>query len=184
MTRRDILGLVALAGLVLGCEREERRFRELPAATGRTGAERLSGLQPGTKTPDPQVKSPYRQNAYGISEGKRLYEWYNCSGCHAHGGGDIGPPLMDDRWIYGSDPENIFASIVEGRPNGMPSFRGKLPDHQVWQIVAYVQSMGEMAPKAAASGRSDHMYPGDSEQLRDDLGAGEPRPKSEEAEHP
>jgi mono/diheme cytochrome c family protein len=27
---------------------------------------------------------------------------------------------MDDKWLYGSEPENIVASILEGRPNGMP----------------------------------------------------------------
>jgi len=45
---------------------------------------------------------------------------------------------MDDEWIYGFEPVNIFATIVEGRPNGMPSFRNRIPDYQVWQLVAYV----------------------------------------------
>ena len=31
--------------------------------------------------------------------------------------------------------------IVEGRPNGMPSFRGKIPDQQIWQLAAYVRAM-------------------------------------------
>ena len=65
-----------------------------------------------------------------MAEGQRLYRWYNCAGCHANGGGGMGPPLMDDKWIYGSEPENIVATILEGRPNGMPSFRGKVPDDQ------------------------------------------------------
>lgn len=180
--REALIALVVLA-LASGCEREERRFRELPAATGRTGAERLSSLQPGTRTPDPKVRNPYEKNAWGIAEGRRLYTWYNCNGCHAHGGGDIGPPLMDDKWIYGSDPENIFSTIIEGRPNGMPAFQGKVPDHQVWQIVAYVQSMNSQVPKAAAPGRSDQLYPGESEQKRDVIGP-EPTPISDRAEHP
>ena len=37
--------------------------------------------------------------AWHVSEGKRLYDGFNCTGCHAYGGGDIGPPLMDDQWI-------------------------------------------------------------------------------------
>ncbi len=36
-------------------------------------------------------------------------------------------------------PENIYATIINGRPNGMPAFGGKIPPQQVWQIVAYVQ---------------------------------------------
>src|SRR5919199_1094602 len=83
----------------------------------------------------------YDNNAPAIAEGQFLYNQMNCVGCHAHGGGAIGPALMDDKWIYGSQPEQIFATIVEGRPNGMPSFRGRIPDHQVWEIAAYVRSM-------------------------------------------
>ena len=30
---------------------------------------------------------------------------------------------MDDKWIYGSRPEQIYSDIVQGRPNGMPSLR-------------------------------------------------------------
>ena len=68
----------------------------------------------------------------------------------------MGPPLMDDEWIYGSEPQNIYATIVEGRPNGMPSFRGKIPDQQVWELVAYVRSMSgllrqDVAPPRAAT---------------------------------
>ena len=99
-----------------------------------------------------------------MSEGKRLFTWMNCSGCHAQGGGGMGPPLMDDRWIYGSQPEQIFATIVEGRPNGMPSFRGKLPDHQVWQIVAYVRSLSGNVSRDAAPTRDDHMSAKQQEQ--------------------
>ena len=31
---------------------------------------------------------------------------------------------MDDKWIYGYEPEQIFATISQGRPNGMPAFGG------------------------------------------------------------
>jgi cytochrome c oxidase cbb3-type subunit 3 len=43
---------------------------------------------------------------------------------------------MDEKWIYGDAIENIVATIREGRPNGMPSFRGRIPDDQIWQIAA------------------------------------------------
>jgi cytochrome c oxidase cbb3-type subunit III len=79
-------------------------------------------------------------------------------GCHFHGGGGIGPPLMDQTWIYGSEPQNVYDTIVEGRPNGMPSFRGKIPEMQLWQIVAYVRSMSGQLPKDVSPGREDHMY--------------------------
>jgi len=46
---------------------------------------------------------------------------------------------------------------VEGRPNGMPSWRGKIPDYQVWEIVAYVRSLSGQVPQDAAPGRDDSM---------------------------
>jgi cytochrome c oxidase cbb3-type subunit 3 len=62
---------------------------------------------------------------------------------------------MDGEWIYGSEPENIAASIVEGRPNGMPAFGGKIVTAQVWQLAAYVRSMSGLVRKDVAPGRDD-----------------------------
>jgi cytochrome c oxidase cbb3-type subunit 3 len=92
-----------------------------------------------------------------MSEGKRFYEAYNCVGCHAHGGGGMGPPLMDEKWIYGHEPQQVYATIVEGRPNGMPSFRGKIANDQLWEIVAYVRSLSGLTNQWAANARDDHM---------------------------
>ena len=152
-----VLGSVVTALAVSGCKREERGFRVSPPNATRIHAIALSPLQPGPKIPHQPVKNEYEENAYAMSEGKRLYTAFNCNGCHAHGGGDIGPPLMDGKWIYGHEPEQIFATIVEGRPNGMPAFRGHIPDYQVWQLVAYVRSMSGLVSKDAAPGRNDDL---------------------------
>src|SRR5437763_530975 len=96
-------------------------------------------------------------NAYAVSQGQQLFEQYNCSGCHFHGGGGIGPALMDDEWIYGSSPANIYTSIAEGRPNGMPSWGGHIPDYQIWQLVTYVRAVGGFEGRVAMSARSDEM---------------------------
>jgi cytochrome c oxidase cbb3-type subunit 3 len=144
-----LLGAVA-------CEREHRDFK-IPNGDQLTSATRLTSLQPGAPGPQPTVVSPFHANAYALSEGKRLYSAYNCVGCHAHGGGAIGPALMDHRWIYGSRPEQMFSTIVQGRPTGMPSFGGKIPEQELWQIVAYVESLSGDAPKDAAPARDDDM---------------------------
>lgn len=149
----------ALAVVLLACgacEREQRRYTELPAAADRNTSVRLTTLQPGMPEAQPPEQSPYQYNAYGISEGKRLYSAYNCSGCHAMaGGGSIGPALIDDKWIYGSAPDQIFSTIKQGRPDGMPSFGGHIPDQQIWQLVAYVESMAGLVSQDAAPGRND-----------------------------
>jgi cytochrome c oxidase cbb3-type subunit 3 len=147
-------GFLAAGG---ACRREERRLQAPPAEGARLGGIRMGELRPGPKLPAPETATPYEANAYAISEGQRLFGWFNCVGCHAHGGGAIGPPLMDDTWIYGSDPANIYATIVEGRPQGMPSYRGKISDVEVWQLVAYVRSLAGLQPVAATPVRDDHL---------------------------
>ena len=63
----------------------------------------------------------------------------------------MGPPLMDDEWRYGGRIDQIAASIAEGRPNGMPSWRGKLTDDQIWKLAAYVRSPVRPAEQGCAS---------------------------------
>ena len=151
-----------------GCEREQRRFQEPAPASAAPQSIQLSELQAGPSTPRPPSPDPYKENAYGVNEGKRLFSWYNCEGCHAKGGGGIGPPLMDANWIYGAEPGNIFATIVQGRPNGMPSFRGRIPEYQVWQLVAYVRSMSGLLHKDVAPSRDDHIQAKKPEQSQEE----------------
>ena len=151
---------------VSACERERRDFK-LPNGEQLAQATRLTDLQAGSPSQPGSVGSPFRNNAYGLSEGKRLYNAYNCSGCHAQGGGAIGPALMDHRWIYGSRPDQIYSTIVEGRPNGMPAFGGRIPEQQLWQIVAYVESLSGNVSKAAAPSRNDDMNAAKPENRRE-----------------
>jgi len=151
--------LAWLAVALAGCNREDRPLR--PAMAAETGPRGLtvSQLYPGAPAPtpsDPRAQE-YEGNAFHISNGQTYFKAFNCAGCHFNGGGGIGPPLMDDQWIYGFQAANIYSTIVEGRPNGMPSFRNKIPDYQVWQLVAYVQAMSGQVPIDALPGRDEHM---------------------------
>jgi cytochrome c oxidase cbb3-type subunit 3 len=103
---------------------------------------RLVPLRPGAPVAaHPQSTNPFAGDPQAAAEGRRLYTWMNCVGCHFDGGGGMGPPLMDDEWIYGSEPAQIFDSIVNGRPAGMPAFGDKLVAEEIWRIVAYVQTL-------------------------------------------
>jgi cytochrome c oxidase cbb3-type subunit III len=170
-TSRDLHSAATICSLCIAaffilslssCKRETRQFRESPPSATPGGAVRVSVLQPGVPQDTTHVRNVYEGNAYAVSEGQRLFNWYNCSGCHANGGGGMGPPLMDEDWIYGSAPEQIYTTIVQGRPNGMPSFAGKVPAQQVWQLVAYVRSLSGLNPATTRSARTEHMmyYPG------------------------
>jgi len=154
-TLPKLLSLLLLLPLA-ACKREQRLFD--PGTSGSTPANGtvLSDVAVG-QVPPPVAPSGYEESAYTVAEGKRLYQAYNCVGCHAQGGGGMGPALMDSEWIYGSSLEQIHSTIVQGRPNGMPSFAGKIPDYQVWEISSYVRSMSGLLPSSIAPARSDHM---------------------------
>jgi cytochrome c oxidase cbb3-type subunit 3 len=158
---RGVAFFVAIAAVfTASCDREARQLRAPPSAGAVPATVSTTSLRAGggeAPPPSDPRAAIYDDVAYQISEGQRYYEWFNCSGCHAHGGGDIGPALMDDEWRYGGAITQIRASIADGRPNGMPAFGGMIPDEQLWQIAAYVRSMSGNADKLAASSRDDHM---------------------------
>jgi cytochrome c oxidase cbb3-type subunit 3 len=160
-------GAALLCALVLaaGCDREERRLQDLAASGRRPSPMPQSPLQPGTPGAGepsagggaltPRGRSA-PGNAWDVSQGQQLYVWFNCAGCHGPGGGgNIGPPLMDSEWRYGSSPEQIYQSIAGGRPNGMPAFGGKIPEQQIWQLVAYVRALSSNVPLDNRPGRPD-----------------------------
>ena len=64
----------------------------------------------------------------------------------------MGPALSEGQFIYGSTPANLFLSIYQGRPNGMPAWGELLPKSTIWELVAYVQSIAH--PPSATFGRT------------------------------
>ncbi len=151
--------LIAAAGVTAGCQRETRDVRGWPPPTVPPAAVQVSDLRPDGRPPralDPTLKT-FEGNAYAITQGGQLYRWYNCSGCHFNGGGGIGPALMDSAWRYGGRIDQIYASIADGRPNGMPAWGAKIPPQQIWQIAAYVLSLSGNTPRSAVSARYDEL---------------------------
>ncbi|HEX4524491.1 MAG TPA: c-type cytochrome [Casimicrobiaceae bacterium] len=142
---RTVSTIIVLAlATMAGCERESRDF-----------ARPAPGAEVGDKETAAAMIAHDERNAYALAAGKKLWDWYNCSGCHANGGGGSGPALMDDVWIYGGDATAIFETISQGRPNGMPAFGTRIPKDQIWQLAAYVRSMSGLAPQDAAPNRND-----------------------------
>jgi cytochrome c oxidase cbb3-type subunit 3 len=167
--RRATILLLATAAAA-GCRREERELATPAAEARRPDARHEASLAPGAAAapnpdvsarPDLQRGARAQKNAYEVNEGQRLYQWFNCAGCHGPGGGgDIGPALRDGQWLYGGEPRAIYESIVHGRPNGMPAFGGKIPEQQLWQLVAYVRSLSAMVPLDVRPSRRDALSTG------------------------
>ncbi|MER9657678.1 c-type cytochrome [Mesorhizobium sp. M0152] len=157
--KRGLVVLLSATLAVAACQREERDTRPQSALGSGEQPAPVTTLEPGGERPSlsDNKAAAFEANAFHLSEGKRLFSWFNCTGCHANGGGGMGPALMDQKWIYGSSIESIHATIRDGRPNGMPTFRDKVPDDQIWELAAFVRSLGGNAPSSAAPSRNDDM---------------------------
>jgi cbb3-type cytochrome c oxidase subunit III len=122
---------IALIAALPSCRREERNFAPLGPS--------------------------YTESAYAVSEGKELFDAMNCSGCHAHGGGALGPALTDGSWRYGRDPASVEESIRMGRPRGMPAFEHRVSPDDIPKLVVYVRSLSGLVRSDAVSARDEHM---------------------------
>lgn len=95
------------------------------------------------------TKNPYEGQQ--SPNAKALFH-LRCARCHGENGEGSGniPPLKVER-IKAVAPGEIFWFITKGDvPNGMPSW-ATLPKQQRWQIVSYVEALGEPHSTEASS---------------------------------
>ena len=97
-------------------------------------------------------KNPVAADAASIAAGKAVYD-KNCANCHGKtgtGDGMMGaelnpkpPNLTDAEWKHGDTDGELFLVIKDGaKGTGMKSFNSKLTEHQIWDVVNYIRSIG------------------------------------------
>jgi len=150
-TSHVLVAVLLVSALLAGCANQATTANPTRTSMDLPRGNPVTPFQPGTEDSVRPVSNRLEENDTVIADGQRLFNYFNCSGCHAAGGGAIGPALMDDEWIYGNSSGNIFWSIVEGRPQGMPAFAGKISEDQVWRLVAYVRSLSNLKDAASAT---------------------------------
>jgi cytochrome c oxidase cbb3-type subunit III len=120
----------------------------------------VTSLFPNGGAPPPldPIGTRFEGNKAAIADGAVLFGQMNCTGCHFNGGGGMGPALMSGHWRYGGRMDQIYESIAQGRPNGMPSWQFILQPMQIWELAAYVKSLSVLAsssaPRTAVPGTS------------------------------
>ncbi|MBV9078322.1 MAG: c-type cytochrome, partial [Methylobacteriaceae bacterium] len=108
----------------------------------------VSDLHPGNVLLGPHIQNPLANDPQAVTRGMQDFIQFNCVGCHApNGGGGMGPSLSEPQTIYGADAPNLFLSIYQGRPNGMPAWGETLPESTIWELVAYVESIKQKQSK-------------------------------------
>ncbi len=95
--------------------------------------------------------NPYGDDPRAVAAGHRLFMEMNCAGCHNYGGtGGMGPNLTDPYWEFGGTPSAIYKTIYEGQAKGMPAWGRSLSPEIIWQLAAYVHSLGGGVPAGQA----------------------------------
>lgn len=148
MTRysnRILLGLALGAGLAC-LPKGENAGEGRPTVARGQSVERAVVNQPVGPVPGPgdiaPLANPLAGDPTARTEGYHLFNQFNCSGCHGgRAGGGMGPSLRDPDWLYGSTPDRVFNSIAQGRGRGMPSWGTRIPEKQIWELTAYIESL-------------------------------------------
>jgi cytochrome c oxidase cbb3-type subunit 3 len=153
-TRPALAALAVSVLLLAGCG-PRHGGSTAPARPARIPADQLLNQIPLGAPPGQPVSvaaniaNPFEGDAQAIQEGKSLFSAMNCVYCHgAQASGLIGPSLDGQGWRYGGTPAEIYNSIHDGRPKGMPAWGARLPPDQIWKLVAYVESLGGAEPPA------------------------------------
>jgi mono/diheme cytochrome c family protein len=126
--RGGALGAVVIAlALISACT-----SKETPAAGGTTSASSGGGT----------ALRPFHGDRQLAIQGRQLFINYNCYGCHGGlAGGAMGPSLRDTTWKYGGTDSAIVSSMRDGRPAGMPSWGGTIPDTGFTKLLTYIRSL-------------------------------------------
>jgi mono/diheme cytochrome c family protein len=93
---------------------------------------------------DHERTSPCHDQADAIAAGRRIF-LDRCSHCHGESaeGTKKRPPLKSDRVQLQASEGDLHWLLVNGNMRkGMPSW-ARLPDQQLWQVIAYLKSLHE-----------------------------------------
>jgi len=76
-----------------------------------------------------------------IARGKQVYA-ASCAACHGENAkGTVGPDLTLATYKYGKTRAELAQSISDGRPGGMPAFKGQLSHEQIEGLIEYLLSL-------------------------------------------
>ena len=97
-----------------------------------------------------KLKNPFPSDESSIAEGRKIY-LRQCASCHGPSGkgdgsmalaGGTPSNLTDETWDHGSSDGEIFVVIRDGVSSDMESYKDKLTEKQMWQLVNYIKSIG------------------------------------------
>lgn len=138
-------GIATMLGAPYGVARARTAQQARPVADSSSFVAHPDHVTPGgTPLRGARPRNPYAGDRDAIATGARLFVSYNCMDCHgADGSGAMGPSLADGRFHFGATDAEIYQSIFEGRPEGMPAWGSTIQPQQIWMLTAYIRSLNE-----------------------------------------
>lgn len=144
-------GCIVFAGIylmkyeILGGDDQETEFRKEMAQAKADVAKYM------LTAPDQMDESKVTllTEAADLAKGKAIFTT-NCVACHrADGGGQIGPNLTDDHWLFGGSIKNVFHTVTNGGRDGkgMVAWKSTLKPTEIQQVASYVLSLQGTNPK-------------------------------------
>ena len=95
-------------------------------------------MRPGSSA---RQVNPNPPDSQSIQAGARLFSNY-CAACHGEmAKGSVGPDLTASHYKYGKARAEISKSINDGRPGGMPAFKGQLAHEQIESLIEFLLSL-------------------------------------------
>jgi mono/diheme cytochrome c family protein len=120
-----------------------------------TGGQELHPVTPHRHPDAQKLKNPVPSDGASIEEGRKLY-LRHCASCHGGSGkgdgsmalaGGTPANLTDEAWDHGSSDGEIYVVIRDGTSSDMESYKDKLTEKQMWQLVNYIRSLGPKPEK-------------------------------------
>ena len=86
-----------------------------------------------------------------VNAGQATFE-ANCIPCHgADLRGGIGFNLVDETWVHGAAPSQIYVTVSQGVPEkGMQAWEAQLGQKKIVEVISYVLSKNDRATMEAA----------------------------------
>ena len=89
---------------------------------------------------DPRI-ALLQDNAFQIAQGGRYFTWYGCGACHAQQA--LGPRNLADAASRAAGFDRLYDRLARRHA---PPLGDHIPVEQLWQITAYVRSLGTLDP--------------------------------------
>lgn len=132
---------------ILGGDDQETEFRT-EMAQAKIDVEEYKKHAPDMMNEESVVQL---NDAASLGKGKIIYDT-NCAVCHRpDAGGQIGPNLTDDHWIFGGDVKNLFHTITNGGRDGkgMIAWKSALKPTEIQLVASYILSLQGSNPANA-----------------------------------